>query len=74
MGLVGGCMLPRALMPHALQQIGLAVPHGWALDGYYTLLVHKGAGFAEAGTSILAVYGFAAVFIYFGVRRFRFDK
>jgi ABC-2 type transport system permease protein len=74
MGLVGGCMLPRALMPHLLQQIGLAVPHGWALDGYYTLLVHKGAGFAEAAKPIAAVYGFAALFIYFGVRRFRFDR
>jgi ABC-2 type transport system permease protein len=33
MGLVSGCMLPRVLMPHVIQQIGLFVPHGWALDG-----------------------------------------
>ena len=74
MGLVGGCMLPRVLMPHVLQQIGLAVPHGWALDGYNTLLVHKGAGFADVIKPIAAVYGFAALFIGFGVRRFRFDS
>ncbi|HEY1553580.1 MAG TPA: ABC transporter permease [Kofleriaceae bacterium] len=73
MGLVGGCMLPRALMPHVLQQIGLGVPHGWALDGYYTLLVHNGSGFADVAKPIAAVYGFAALFIGFGVRRFRFD-
>jgi ABC-2 type transport system permease protein len=74
MGLVGGCMLPRVLMPHVIQQIGLAVPHGWALDGYYTLLVHRGAGFAEVAQPIAAVYGFALVFGIIGVRRFRFDK
>jgi len=61
------------LMPHVLQQIGLAVPHGWALDGYYTLLVHKGSGFADVAKPIAAIYGFAALFIGFGVRRFRFD-
>lgn len=74
MGLVGGCMMPRVLMPEILQQIGLAVPHGWALDGYYTLLVHHGAGFADVAKQIGAIYGFAALFIAFGVRRFRFDS
>ena len=44
MGLISGCMLPRMLMPHVMQQIGLFVPHGWALDGYYTLLVRDGVG------------------------------
>jgi linearmycin/streptolysin S transport system permease protein len=74
MGLVGGCMLPRPLMPHALQSLGLAVPHGWALDGYYTLLVRKGAGFADVAKQIGAVYGFAALFFLAGVRRFRFEE
>jgi ABC-2 type transport system permease protein len=73
MGLIGGCMLPRVLMPHLMQQIGLGVPHGWALDGYATLLVHQGSGFADVAKQICAVYGFAALFIAFGVRRFRFD-
>ena len=74
MGLVGGCMFPRVLMPHVLQQIGLAVPHGWALDGYYALLVHPGTGFADVAKQIAAVYAFAAAFIMFGVKRFRFDS
>jgi ABC-2 type transport system permease protein len=73
MGLVGGCMFPRALMPHAMQQVGLAVPHGWALDGYYALLVHQGAGFADVLPQIGAVFGFAAAFALIGLRRFRFD-
>jgi ABC-2 type transport system permease protein len=74
MGLVGGCMFPRAMMPHAMQQVGLFVPHGWALDGYYALVVGKGAGFADVARPIAAVYGFAALFAIAGLRRFRFDR
>jgi ABC-2 type transport system permease protein len=74
MGLIGGCMFPRALMPETLKHLGLFVPHGWALDGYYTLLVHSGAGFADVARPILAVFGFAALFAFIGVRRFRFDR
>ncbi len=73
MGLVGGCMFPRALMPHALQQIGLFVPHGWALEGYYTLLIGRGTGFADVLHPLGAVYGFAVLFAVAGLRRFRFD-
>jgi ABC-2 type transport system permease protein len=74
MGLVGGCMFPRALMPHAMQQVGLFVPHGWALEGYYTLLIHHGTGFADVLRPIGAVYGFALLFAVAGLRRFRFDQ
>jgi ABC-2 type transport system permease protein len=74
MGLVGGCMFPRALMPHALQQVGLFVPHGWALDGYYALLVGHGTGLADVLRPIGAVYGFALLFGVAGLRRFRFDQ
>lgn len=73
MGLVGGCMFPRALMPHALQQVGLFVPHGWALEGYYALLIGHGTGFADVLRPIAAVYGFALLFAVAGLRRFRFD-
>jgi ABC-2 type transport system permease protein len=72
MGLLGGCMLPRVLMPPLLQKIGLAVPHGWALDGYNTIIV-RGGGFADVAKQLAAVYGFAAAFGLLGIRRFRFD-
>jgi ABC-2 type transport system permease protein len=74
MGLVGGCMFPRALMPHALQQVGLFVPHGWALEGYYALLIGHGTGLADVLRPIGAVYGFALLFALAGLRRFRFDS
>ena len=73
MGLVGGCMFPRALMPAAIKHAGLFVPHGWALDGYYALLVEPGTGFGAIARQIGAVYGFAALFAVVGLRRFRFD-
>jgi ABC-2 type transport system permease protein len=74
MGLVGGCMFPRALMPHAMQQVGLFVPHGWALEGYHKLLVGHGTGLADVLRPIGAVYGFALLFAIAGLRRFRFDR
>jgi ABC-2 type transport system permease protein len=74
MGLLGGCMVPRAIMPDIIQKIGLAVPHGWALDGFYTLLVRDGAGFADVAPQIAAVFGFAFVFAAIGVRRFRYER
>ena len=73
MGLVGGCMFPRALMPEAMQHIGLFVPHGWALDGYYELLVRDGATIADVLPQIAAVWGFAIAFALIGMRRFKFD-
>jgi ABC-2 type transport system permease protein len=73
MGLIGGSMFPRALMPPVMQQIGLFVPHGWALDGYYALLIGHGTGFADVLRPIGAVYGFALLFAVAGLRRFRFD-
>jgi ABC-2 type transport system permease protein len=73
MGLLGGCMVPRVLMPPILQQIGLAVPHGWALDGYNAVIV-RGGGFADIGKQLAAVYGFAFAFGMIGIRRFRFDQ
>jgi ABC-2 type transport system permease protein len=73
MGLLGGCMLPRVLMPHVMQQIGLFVPHGWALDGYYTMLVREGSTLADVAKPIAAVYGFAVLFLAAGLKRYRFE-
>lgn len=73
MGLLGGCMVPRMLMPPLMQQIGLAVPHGWALEGYYKLIV-GGGSFADVAKDIAMVYGFAALFAVIGVKRYRFSE
>ena len=74
MGLVGGCMVPRLVMPEVMRTIGMAVPHSWALDGYYTLLVRTGTGLADILPQLGALLTFAAGFAAFGVWKFRFER
>ena len=57
-----------------MQTVGLVVPHGWALDGYFEILVRDGAGLADIAPQIGAVLGFAVLFAGFGVSRFRFES
>ncbi len=38
MALIGGCVLPRDLMPEQTQSMTLLTPHGWALSAYRELL------------------------------------
>lgn len=74
MGLVGGAMVPRAIMPDSIQLIGLMTPHAWALDGFYELLVREGAGLADVAKEIGALLGFSALFTVVGAVRFRFER
>lgn len=74
MGMLGGCMFPRLAMPEFMKQIGLAVPHSWAIDGFSELLIRKGTSFADVAPSIAAVLGFAVVFATLGAALFRFER
>lgn len=74
MGMLGGCMFPRMAMPEAMQKIGLAMPHGWALDGFYALLVRPGTTVVDVLPQITALLGFAVVFAAIGLSRFRFER
>lgn len=71
MGLLGGAMIPRMAMPDTMQIIGLATPHGWALEGYYALLIREGATLADIAPAIGGVCGFAVLFAVVGAWRFR---
>ena len=74
MGMLGGCMFPRIAMPAFMQKVGLAMPHGWALDGYYALLVRPGTTVLDVLPQIGALFGFATVFAVIGLSRFRFER
>lgn len=74
MGLVGGCMVPRLAMPPFMKALGLAVPHSWALDGYYAVLVRNSTSLADVGPAIIALLAFAAGFATLGVSLFRFER
>ncbi|HSN27640.1 MAG TPA: ABC transporter permease [Kofleriaceae bacterium] len=73
MGLLGGCMFPRIAMPEFMKNLGRIVPHSWALDGYYDVLVRQGTSLADLAPSIGALCGFAALFALLGLWRFRFE-
>lgn len=69
---LGGVMVPRFIMPEAMQQIGNITPQAWAIQAYQDVLVRgQGVGgvWLEAGVLLI----FAAVFTAIGVWRFRFD-
>lgn len=74
MGLLGGGMVPRPLMPHTMQAVGLFTPHAWALEGYYDLLLREGTTLADVLPEILALGGFAVGFALIGSLRFRFER
>jgi ABC-type Na+ efflux pump permease subunit len=38
MAVIGGCVLPREMMPEQTQWLTLLTPHGWALNAYRELL------------------------------------
>jgi ABC-2 type transport system permease protein len=74
MGLLGGCMYPRLLMPPFMKTLGLGVPHGWALDGYYDVLVRAGTTIADIAPSIFVLLGFAVLFAGAALALFRFER
>jgi len=74
MGLLGGCMFPRIAMPEFMKHLGHIVPHSWALDGYYAVIVRQGTTLADIAPSIGALLAFSAGFAALGLWRFRFEK
>ncbi|MBA3821225.1 MAG: ABC transporter permease [Deltaproteobacteria bacterium] len=74
MGMLGGCMLPRLLMPPFMKSLGLAVPHSWALEGYYDVLVRDGTTLLDIAPAVGAVTGFGIGFLVLGLALFRFER
>ncbi|MEW6231671.1 MAG: ABC transporter permease [Chloroflexota bacterium] len=69
---LGGCFVPRFVMPDWMRTIGLVTPHAWALDAYQDLLV-RGYGLLEVLPKVGALAAFAGAFFGIGVWRFRFE-
>jgi ABC-2 type transport system permease protein len=69
---LGGCFIPRFIMPEWLRTIGLVTPHAWALDAYVDLFV-RGYGLIEVLPKVGALAAFAVAFFAIGVWRFRFE-
>jgi len=69
---LGGCFIPRFIMPEWLRTVGLVTPHAWALDAYQDLLV-RGYGLWEVLPKVGTLVVFAVAFFGIGVWRFRFE-
>jgi len=67
---LGGIMVPKFIMPGAMQTLSWFVPHGWALEGYLDVLV-RGRGVIDILPHVGALLGFAAVSFGVGALRLR---
>jgi ABC-type multidrug transport system permease subunit len=63
LALVGGCVLPREMMPEQTRKLTLLTPHGWALDAYRELLASTG----PLGPNLDIVWKACAVLAGFGL-------
>ena len=72
LSVVGGCFIPRWVMPRWLQVLGLLTPHAWAVDAYQALMV-QGFGLLDVLPAVAVLAAFATVFFVLGVWRFRFE-
>ena len=70
MAALGGIMVPRMLMPPALQAIGSLSPLGWAQEGFLDLLV-RGASAADVLGNAGLLLSSAAVCIAISAWRYR---
>jgi len=70
LGALGGCMVPLAFMPQAMQTVAKAIPHSWAITALSSL-VRNGGGIASVATNLLVLAGFAVVLLGLATWRFR---
>ena len=70
MAAVGGILVPKLVMPEAMQKLAALSPMSWGLDGFQQIFV-RGAGFSGILPEVLRLLGFAAVCLTVAVFRFR---
>ena len=70
---LGGAFSPASLTPEFARVIGPFVPSYWAMRGYRAVIL-DGAGVLDVLGSVLALFGFAALFSIIAVRRFRSEE
>src|SRR5262249_58509499 len=60
LALIGGCVLPREMMPEKTQQMTFLTPQGWALSAYRELLESSGTYQPDVAAVALACAVLAA--------------
>ncbi len=69
---MSGSMIPRFVMPEAMQTIGYIAPQSWGLTAYQDVLV-RGMGIGEIALETAVLLGFGVVFLTVSVFRFRYE-
>jgi ABC-2 type transport system permease protein len=69
LGMLGGAMVPREIMPEALAHVGALTPHGLALDGLRALVLRAGTSVTDVVAPTLGLLGFSAGFALLGLGR-----
>lgn len=60
MGAIGGIMVPKFVMPAAMQHLTNLSPMAWGLEGFHTVMLRHG-GFTDLLPSLIRLLAFAAV-------------
>jgi ABC-2 type transport system permease protein len=70
--LIGGSIVPTFLLPDLVNSIARFVPHYWANQAYYGLIL-RGETLVDVWTDIVVLLIFTLVFFLIGVWRFKFE-
>lgn len=70
--MIGGVYWPVEIMPDFMQQMADFVPQTWAMDGFRELTAGAGA-VQDIGGPLAVLLGFTVVFLFFGMRRIKFE-
>jgi ABC-type transport system involved in multi-copper enzyme maturation permease subunit len=63
LALIGGCLIPRALMPEGVLPYTRLTPHAWALDAYTELLVSPQPYLPTVRTACMVLAAFGIGFV-----------
>lgn len=74
LGMLGGAMIPREIMPDAMRLAGLATPHAWAVDAYHDLVLRTSTGVVDVLIPIAVLTAFGTMFAIVGASRFKFNS
>jgi len=70
MVMLGGAWVPSFIFPEWMQQLTLAIPTRWAVDGF-DAVTWRGLGFDAALAPVAVLLGFALVFAVLAIWKFR---
>ncbi|MFN4261722.1 MAG: ABC transporter permease [Gemmataceae bacterium] len=72
LAVLGGCLIPREVIPENMQPLTLITPHGWALSAYKELLSEQtNLAIVAQACAVLTAFGISLVALSWGILRVR---